>query len=170
MGASGWSYFVPYEPDIAQALGKLRESVFRSGTFYTPMFTRKSKTIAELLKRNGESGTHSILDVDRVLQTPLPVPVLKWHFDIVSKTGSPPPEAEFHQRMLAETKLMGAVAPFSDEQLNHAFGTNRPTRNTVDQKWFGLLDFIPRGCGAFVIVYDAANNPSEIFFTGKTGD
>jgi hypothetical protein len=33
MGASGWRYFVPYQPDIQQALQELREDVFKRGEF-----------------------------------------------------------------------------------------------------------------------------------------
>lgn len=34
MGASGWTYFVPYQPDITKALNELREQVFRDGKYY----------------------------------------------------------------------------------------------------------------------------------------
>jgi len=34
MGASGWSYFVPYQPDIQKALQELREVVFQRGGYY----------------------------------------------------------------------------------------------------------------------------------------
>jgi hypothetical protein len=33
MGASGWSYFVPYEADISVALQRLREDVFARGDY-----------------------------------------------------------------------------------------------------------------------------------------
>jgi len=36
MGASGWSYFVPYQNDVYQALRELREIVFERGAFYKP--------------------------------------------------------------------------------------------------------------------------------------
>src|SRR5437016_10769645 len=35
MGASGWSYFVPYEADISAALQRLREDVFARGDYAT---------------------------------------------------------------------------------------------------------------------------------------
>ncbi|PWU50199.1 hypothetical protein DLE60_23765 [Micromonospora globispora] len=34
MGASGWSYTVPYQPDLNAALHELRERVFAEGRYY----------------------------------------------------------------------------------------------------------------------------------------
>lgn len=72
MGASGWTYFVPYQPDIAAALAALRADVFAKKTFYTGHKKRaaKAKTIADAIRLTAEEGTHSILDVDRVVETP----------------------------------------------------------------------------------------------------
>src|SRR5204863_9878348 len=33
MGATGWSYFVPYEADISAALKRLRDNVFERGDY-----------------------------------------------------------------------------------------------------------------------------------------
>src|SRR5579859_6346410 len=33
MGASGWSYFIPYQEDIAQALQDLRQKIFEEGDY-----------------------------------------------------------------------------------------------------------------------------------------
>jgi hypothetical protein len=33
MGASGWSYYTPYQQDIAQALQELRQRVFEAGDY-----------------------------------------------------------------------------------------------------------------------------------------
>ena len=33
MGATGWSYFVPYELDVSAALQRLREDVFAPGDY-----------------------------------------------------------------------------------------------------------------------------------------
>jgi len=131
MGATGWSYFVPYEADISAALQRLREGVFArgeythgvdagvteeqlkafvekarpeldpwmeqvrkqaamlpeamrekflanaekikkqlSGDIKLPKPKRKPKTIEQLLKSQAESGSHSILDINEVSETP----------------------------------------------------------------------------------------------------
>jgi hypothetical protein len=36
MGASGWTYFVPYQTDITKALQQLREEVFHRGAYFKP--------------------------------------------------------------------------------------------------------------------------------------
>lgn len=115
MGASGWSYFVPYESNVKTALAKLQAKVFEAGDYYDPCerkpaddqtFTewivannikipkekvallkkafesgkknakekRKIKvtTIEELREKNGDTGTHSILDIREIEETDVP--------------------------------------------------------------------------------------------------
>src|SRR5579859_7243511 len=36
MGATGWSYLVPYQPDVNQALQQLREQVFKNEQYEKP--------------------------------------------------------------------------------------------------------------------------------------
>ncbi|MYW69173.1 hypothetical protein GTY65_34645 [Streptomyces sp. SID8379] len=76
MGATGWEYYVPYQADTAAALEELRERVFREGDYHwregdgqTPAAPRPA-TIEELWRDEDvqEQGTHSILDMDRVLR------------------------------------------------------------------------------------------------------
>ena len=56
MGASGWSYFVPFEPDPTAALTKLKAKVRKSGEYY---------------RGAPEDGTHSILDIRAVHPQPV---------------------------------------------------------------------------------------------------
>ena len=65
MGAEPWFNVVPYEEDIAAALQKAREEVFRTGN-YTRTGRKKPGSIEEARERGGEDGTASILDVDAV--------------------------------------------------------------------------------------------------------
>src|ERR1041385_3314556 len=70
MGASGWSYFVPFDTNFEAALTRLHQDVFRSGKYSAPG-KKKPKTIDELRKRTGEDGTHSILDITRIAPPPV---------------------------------------------------------------------------------------------------
>ena len=86
MGGHFWSYTVPFEEDIQSALEKLREQEFRAGRFWQPsevqpgFFGRllgrppsKPKppaTIQDAIKISTYTGTRSILDMERVSQTP----------------------------------------------------------------------------------------------------
>jgi hypothetical protein len=72
MGASAWSYFVPYQDDVQQAFQQLRQQVFASGNYLksweessaTEMLSHSvPSNIEELLTLAGTTGTHSILDL-----------------------------------------------------------------------------------------------------------
>ena len=98
----------------------------------------KPRTIEELLQSQGESGTHSILDIVRV---------------------SPIPE-------------FGTVSPLSVSQLVEIFGSDKPTRHHVQNKYEeGALEEYTdkRWQGTYIIVY-RNGSPHEIFFAGCSGD
>jgi hypothetical protein len=169
MGASGWVYFVPYQPDINKALQELREAVFKSGAYYTQaafvasidedeiakhipseyaeLFKAtlqklrsepqppKPNSIAELLEMNGESGTHSIIDINGISSTP-----------------------DF-----------GMAAPLSQQQLRKFFGTEKPTRSIVEQHADEIQSLRRRWEATYIIIY-RDGSPGEIFFTGFSGD
>lgn len=194
MGATGWSYFVPYEADIPAALQRLREDVFRRGDFQygDPVVTeeqrkaflehmppdwlqkvrkqaesleepmkaaylqqaermrdtlvggtpaprkRKPKTIERLLELQGESGTHSILDINSI---------------------SPKPES-------------GTVSPLPKTKLIELLGSEQPTHDQIERaSSAGALEEFTseRWQGIYVVAYDDGS-PSEIFFAGCSGD
>jgi hypothetical protein len=165
MGASGWTYFVPYEVDINQALQKLRESVFLSGEYFSeakflamviettqermPLKTLqrfqaeltqvkdkpRPRNIQELLQMNGENGTHSIIDIDGV----------------------------------SEGSGFGKVAPLSPQHLMKFFGTERPTREMIEGKTDEVLGLCQRWEGVYFVVFQNGS-PSEICFIGVSGD
>lgn len=81
MGASWWEYFVPHQEDLGAALDALRQSVFASQDYHwepweddegdEPDGARSRPSTLELLLEDEqvqEEGTHSILDVYRVLR------------------------------------------------------------------------------------------------------
>jgi hypothetical protein len=86
MGARFWSYFVPYQEDIRAALAALREQEFRAGRFYQPSEVppgfwgrvlgrppckpKPPASIREAIKIAGATGTRSILDMERISDTP----------------------------------------------------------------------------------------------------
>ena len=86
MGAEFWSYFVPYQEDIQAALETLREQEFRAGRFWQPsetppglfgrMLGRLSskpsppKSIRQAIRTADATGTRSILDTERIPDTP----------------------------------------------------------------------------------------------------
>ena len=82
---SEWSYWVDYDPDISAALQRLRQDVFQRGDYVsvdsvidagsrliipTSRPRPKPATIEELLEQEGDSGTHSILDITSISPKP----------------------------------------------------------------------------------------------------
>ncbi len=161
MGASGWKYFVPYQPDLNKALHDLHQKVFEANAYHFPLevhFTveeyqsmseealtakieelrkaqRRPQSIDELLRMNGETGTHSIIDIESVSDTP-----------------------DF-----------GKVAPLSQQQLLRLFNTDSPTHTMIEARVDDLYTLRRRWQGTYIIVYKD-HQPDEIFFIGYSGD
>src|SRR5574341_376460 len=83
MGAHPWWYFVPYDADVGRALQALRDREFTAGRYnpVVPFLTfplgpaapspgAKHKAIAKAVKASGEDGTRSILDMERIGDSP----------------------------------------------------------------------------------------------------
>lgn len=166
MGASGWNYFVPYQADINTALQDLRQTNFSNGEYYKPHqrllesipklieqhpnlkehfesnleeIEQKSKlpenTIEQLMQKNAESGTHSIIDIITI----------------------------------SETTDLNQSGKIRDEDLMKLFDTVQPSKSQVESKADRLQTFRGRWLCTYVIFYNN-QEPSEIFFTGYSGD
>jgi hypothetical protein len=163
MGASGWSYFVPYQADINQALQELRQQTFDSGRYYKPaeFYERissvqpdelraylddkvnalralaKPRTIDELVAQNGEDGTHSIIDITGISLEP----------------------------------GFGTASPLAEQQLLDLFGTLQPSQAMIIQQLSpDMLPKLRRRWQALYIITFDAGQPQEIFFCGFSGD
>lgn len=160
MGASAWSYFVPYEADLSAAFSRLRADVFARREFYSyggASFT----TIEELLEAQEEDGTHSIIDMARVVDQPAP---------------PPPDRATDEQALLAALAgggtSYGIVFRMSDDELLKCFSTTTPTRSAVAQAEDSAYSLCPRGTGRYTVVYDddKTDTPTWLYFVGVSGD
>ena len=160
MGASGWSYVTPYRGDVAESLRELRERVFRDREYYWRGDSGEGQprpdTIegiwaSEYMK---QSGTHSILDVDRVVQTSEPPTWDRWREDL------------------------GTVRPLAKDRVIFHFGTARPSRGQFqaladDPGAPGAMEFNDevkmRGTGLYLLLYNG-DQPSDVGFWGYSGD
>lgn len=79
MGASGWEYYVPYREDLGAALAELHQKAFEEHDYlwydWEPEGERppRPQRIDDLWNAVEESGTHSILDIYRVIDPGGPV-------------------------------------------------------------------------------------------------
>jgi hypothetical protein len=143
MGASGWSYWVPYEADLQSALEKLRARVFAEGSYFKGWGEYEVKSpasIEDLFDQMGElgtitEGTHSILDMDSV--------------GVESEHG--------------------VLCPLTDEELVAKFGTTKPSRAQIEAEESALQSWRYRWEGTYVVAYDG-ESPTEILFVGFSGD
>lgn len=140
-GASGWSYFVPYERDPKAALERLRWDVFRKGTYYKLRPEQKAKSPDQALLLNETEGTHSIIDIQKVALLP------------------------------ASPCELGAVCPLSPAALVELFGSERPGRAQVEAlaQDKRLLVRFQRWSGVYLVVYEGST-PKWLYFTGASGD
>ncbi|MBV9957040.1 MAG: hypothetical protein JO360_01410 [Acidobacteria bacterium] len=142
MGASAWRYYVPYQEDINQALQDLRASVFKSGQYYKPQPTAPPAPPPATIEDLLEANAES--GSHSILDVPM---------------VSPQPD-------------LGAVAPLTPDELRQYFGTERPTRETLERNFPAVYDITSqRGAwaGTYLVVY-ADDQPAEIFFFGQSGD
>lgn len=159
MGASDWRYVTPYHGDVAAALQELRERVFRDKQYYWwDLLEEDDPRPASIdgiwaSQQMRESGTHSILDVGRVVTT-TDLPDYRNPGDY------------------------GTVRPLAPDRVAHHFGTTHPTGAqfealAMDISSPGHGDFINeltmRGAGLYVLLYDR-ETPAEVGFWGYSGD
>lgn len=68
MGGWPYQYVVPFQDDAQAALEALRADVFARGEYYGSQ--ARPRNIKQAVDLSGESGTRSILDIERVSKTP----------------------------------------------------------------------------------------------------
>ncbi len=179
MGASGWSYFVPYQADIKKAFYDLRQQVFERGRYYL-LDVQDILPLSEdeLVKRwsppdddpndDHEEYREIYREYQERYSKPRPTTIeelLEWNqtegthtiMDIAWITDDP-----------AVEDIMMAT-PLSEDQLLEFFGTTKPTRAMVEEKEDTLMGLRSRWQATYLIVYEN-DQPTEIFFTGFSGD
>jgi len=171
--ASGWSYFVPYQPDRYAAFVTLRQQVFDHGDFWWAKPGETGRTAAEYPDRPRtedelwadetvrEAGTHSILDMYRVLADdeqpnygylPYPFDTFEEYMRLVKEHGNPD---------------YGVIVPVGEAEAYRTAGDTRLTRDHVD-RIAGLAQY--RGIGRLAVLHDPNGRPTELYFWGFSGD
>jgi hypothetical protein len=160
VGASGWDYRVPYAGSVEATLIRIQEEVLASGDYIWPWESVDHETgavarpssLAELGAAKGtgefwEEGTHTILDIDRVIDTD---------------------DDEVDDEV-------GGILPLDDTELNELFGTSQPSAAEFDRVYEPgpagpLSDLLgERWTGRSMVIYKDGV-PAEIYFWGFSGD
>lgn len=171
MGGHPYQYFTPYQSDINSALQNLRQQEFEACRYnpvnpfpFTPDLNEQIKAIEsdpgnyslieEALEASMESGTRSILDIERVsdepgmcIASPVPTQYLLRFF------GTDKPS----RRVIETVLLEEHQTDDSDENTDY------------EDEIYDLFELIERGESKYIIIYDG-ERPSEIFFAGYSFD
>jgi hypothetical protein len=165
MGASVWGYHVQYQPDLPAAFEALQAKVLAEGDYWwepresvAGEHADRPRDIESLFSDEEvqTSGTHSILDMDRVL-APGEEPRYGWLASVES--GGPID--------LRDEPEYGTVAPVTADEARAVAGVEKLTRDHVEAV-DGLAEY--RGFGRCAILHDAGGKPTEIYFWGHSGD
>jgi hypothetical protein len=146
-----WDYFVPYQENLSAALSELQAKVLADGDYYwadddEPGSAPAPETLDALWDHPAvqASGTHSILDVDRII-------------------GPTDEDAFGTVRPLT-----------TDEHLTYFGTTRPTrsdfTRAYEDEAETSVANIGQRWSGYCVVLYDEGRSPSEIVFWGYSGD
>jgi hypothetical protein len=170
LGASGWSYFVPYQPDRYAAFVTLRQQVFEAGDYWWAKpgglaadHPDRPRTEDELWADEvvREAGTHSILDMYKVLDDdeqpnygylPYSFDTFDEYMALVKEHGNPD---------------YGVIVPVTETEAFHTAGNTRLTRDHVDSI-AGLAKY--RGIGRLATLRSEDGHPTEFYFWGFSGD
>lgn len=148
MGATDWFHVVPYQPDLARALDDLHRRVLADGAFSWPYRESPEDPLPATLEEiRGEpgvawSGTHSVLDLDRVIPPEAPDGhgTLRWLTDVERR------------------ELLGAARPARADFVT-AYGDGTGPLLTIAQRWSGHA----------VPLHDGGT-PSALAIWGYSGD
>ncbi|HXG11596.1 MAG TPA: hypothetical protein VNK04_17710 [Gemmataceae bacterium] len=212
MGATGWTYFVPYQKDPERALQDLRKDVFARRAYTLPgdvlsglsdpaiaaampspadlqKLLNISKALDQAMKGLGADTAQAEQDtagVEKFLRDMQQQGPAKAARKAVAAKGKRQPKSIDQARELAAesgthsildiertapTRGFGLATALSGEELRALFGTEKPTRELVRRKEQEGALFSMRGRweAAYFTVYDG-DVPVELVFCGCSGD
>lgn len=168
MGSYPYYYFCKYQENIGEALQGLRQHEFEAGRYNPAMFDldlsmasfqfppnessvspgAKHSSIEEAFKAGGSEGTGSILDIQRVSETP-------------ESSASSPLSTEFLMRFFKTEQPTHEVV---ESVIVQEEPLDEDDLDSMDA-WDDFADEVGARGGCHFIVY-VDDEPSEIFFMG----
>lgn len=189
MGATGWSYFVPYEADMLAALERLQAAVFESGAYERPalelefleemeFFTVTAEEREELLSKYGLSPLRRLIaevglnGLRSRLETLAAAPELTNRADLealqcLSSSGT---HSILDMRGISTLREFGTVSPLTAARLRELYGTETPTHAQVTDSRHAIPEADERFYGVVFPVYDSSGTPTHLYFVGTSGD
>jgi len=181
MGSSGWSYFTPYQEDIAQALQELRQRVFEAGDYqqywlYNEVPDEVFEELDELEPQEWRQPGQQLLEAfahvleRKHISAELP-PVPQTINEVLERNGLDGTHSILDIDHIASQPEARAASPLPHETLLNLFGIERPTRAMIEEGVAAnsVYGELPTWQAVYIIVYQD-DSPSEIFFSGFSGD
>lgn len=200
MGATGWSYFVPYEVDISAALQRLREQVFARGDYEFDAAGGLSQKELEGLIEGVRPELGPWVQKCRELAADMPEPLKtiyiqnaeKMQKDLLESANKPrkqkrkPKTIEAALEAQAESGThsildishvatepeFGAVSPLPRSELAGLFESETPSHAQIEEAYDSgsLENHLPDRWQGIYMIVYQDGVPNEIFFAGHSGD
>jgi hypothetical protein len=181
MGATGWQYVTPYDPDPEAALQRLREEKFAAGDYLAP------GGIARFPRwRDFPPGVPWKMRLGIAVFRAISALSVAAHWlargglqprsidELLVMTGESGTHSILDITHTADIPELGAAIPLSKHRYLKFFGTLTPTRARVDAALAvpgdGPSEGVRRWEAVYVIVHDEAGSPVDYVFLGASGD
>ncbi len=172
MGATVWSYFIPYQSDIPRAFHELRWEVFKSGNYVKRTFPDPGTYTFDQFKGNRNDLSQRDIEalkeaynqyIDRLSVIPdTPDALLQKYGYEGTHSIIDIPEISVEYNPLKS-------GPLKDEDLYNLFGTIKPSHDMVEKHQDNIRALRGSWYCTYIVVYED-DNPVELFFTGYSGD
>jgi hypothetical protein len=181
MGASGWSYFVPYQKDVGRALQALKTGVFSEGRYCCPPVpaVEELESARVNLPSLSPDPTQAGQEPDLLLsllktKQSKPRRIPRTIKALLKQCGAKGTHSILDIECISSEPAFAAITPLSRDQLLVIFGTARPLHAEVE-RWStrvelpGAPHLYERWQGIYLIIY-RNGRADEIYFEGCSGD
>jgi hypothetical protein len=155
MGASGWSYTTPYDPDIEAALQRLQQEVFERGDYYKPweeIWNYHDSILAKPIHQLEDHERHYIRRMKYMV-----MPDRDYVPSSIRELLRNNAEAGTHSILdifgVAAEPTFGAATPVPGEDLRRVFGTVQPTVDDVNSVPSDFGENLGRWQAVYFVVY-----------------
>lgn len=176
MGATVWMYFTDYDEDPERALNRLRDEVFREGSYRRPWeFPDLFSSVRQLpgLRWKARLGMWALESVFTTIEL---VRWALWGFrtpatleQAVEWAGEDGTHSILDVERTGMYRDFGVAIPLSELRLREAFGTTEPTRDAVEEMAVEISRWLARWDAVYFPVYEGAR-PRHLAFIGVSGD
>lgn len=171
MGASGWTYFAPYQPDVAQALESLRQRVFADKDFGDPaigMVMDNPDAVLAHLPPERRADLLAALEQVRADRAAQPEPATIE--ELLEQAGTEGTHSILDIACgLSDGPDFGTAFPMPDDVKLELYGSTQPTHEQVEAMAHERGEDLERWQCWYVVVYKDGK-PNEIYFEGCSGD